>query len=193
MTDNKLGLTDVTCVATLAPGQTATCQGERQYKVTSDDVSRGVVNNTATVSGRPTTGAAVTAQDTATMPTVTAAPAIGLDKTVVDSDDAGSVATTGEKLTYSFRVTNNGNLPLAGVTITDAMLGLDRAACVAELPVGQSADCLTTTYTVTDADTSRTAIDNTATANASGNGTAVSGSDTASIGTETSSAAAIRS
>ncbi len=191
LTDTKLGLDAVTCAASLAPGQVVACQGERSYQVTAADVARGLVNNTASVQGRSTSGTRVSASDTATMPTVTAAPAIGLDKQVADSDDAGSVANLDEKLTYRFTVTNNGNLPLTKVTITDAMLGLDRSDCVAELAVGATASCLTQTYTVTSADMSRTAIDNTATAAADSAGTAVSGSDTASIGTEATNAAAM--
>jgi len=191
LTDKRLGLADASCVTGLAVGQTTTCLGAKTYQVTADDVSRGVVNNTATVSGTSPSGKVVSATDTATMPTVSAAPAVGLDKRVADSDDAGDVASAGEKLTYTFTVVNNGNLPLTKVTITDAMLGLDGAACASDLPVGASATCLTQTYTVTDQDTSRTAINNTASASASGNGITVGASDTASIGTETTAASAM--
>ncbi len=68
----------VTCpVTTLAPGASTTCT--KTYTLTQADVDAGSVVNTATASGTPPTGAAVTATDTVTT-TVTAAPAITLDK-----------------------------------------------------------------------------------------------------------------
>ena len=78
-----------------------------------------------------------------------------------------AIAEFGEKLTYGFTVTNNGNVPLSNVTLTDSKLGLDKVACVASLAVGASTTCPLLTvpsYTVTDDDIDDQTIDNTATA-----------------------------
>ena len=104
----------VTCpVATLAPAASTTCTAS--YTLTQADVDAGSVANTATASGTPPTGAAVTATDTVTT-IVTAAPAISLDK------QAGTPTGTsaGATIDYTFVVTNTGNVTLTGVAITDA-------------------------------------------------------------------------
>ena len=103
-------------------------------------------------------------------PPVEPGPAIFLEKDVADSDDADEVGTLGELLTYSFRVTNTGDVPLTDVTISDTMFGLSDAPCVASLPVGAVTDCPllpTQTHTVTQADLDRGSVVNLATTSGS--------------------------
>ena len=102
----------------------------------------------ATVHRAPPAGPAVTDDDDATIPTP-AHPRISVEKSVEDSNDPGPIASLGETLTYTFEVTNTGNVPLSSVTITDPKLGMSGVACVASLAVGATATCPTKTYVVT--------------------------------------------
>lgn len=185
ITDAKLGLTNVPCVAELAPGETTTCPllpSPQTYTVTATDLEHGSVSNTATVKGSPPSGPDVTDQGSATIPTDQ--PAIQLIKSVTDSDDADQLGSAGEVLTYSFTVINTGNVPLTDVRITDAKLGLTNALCVPVLAVGATTTCPAlagTTYTVTDADVTAGSVHNTATAL----GTPPSGSDVSDQGSAT--------
>lgn len=93
-------------------------------------------------------------------------PAIHLEKSVADSGDPDTVASLGEVLTYSFTVTNIGSTPLTDVTISDAMLGLVDAPCVASLAVGASTTCPLLppqTHTVTAGDVAAGSVSNVAT------------------------------
>ena len=76
VSDPKVGA--VACpVTSLAPGASTTCTAT--YTLSQADVDSGHVANTATASGTPPTGAAVTAEDSTDTP-IAAGPAISLDK-----------------------------------------------------------------------------------------------------------------
>ena len=167
VTDSLLGLDKATCVATLAVGATTTCPGlvVPAHTVGDADLAKGSVTNNASVTGTSAQGTTVSAADSVTFP-APANPAVSLAKSVKDAS-GNAIAEFGEKLTYTFTITNNGNMPLSNVTVSDAMLGLDKAACVASLPVGASTTCPLLTvpvHTVTDDDIDNQTIDNTATA-----------------------------
>ncbi|RZN36122.1 MAG: DUF11 domain-containing protein, partial [Methanosarcinales archaeon] len=69
-----------------------------------------------------------------------------------------------DTLTYTFSVTNDGNVNLDPVIVTDPMSGLSALSCNAtSLAPGASTTC-TATYTVTQADVDAGSIYNTATA-----------------------------
>jgi len=182
ITDPKLAMSAVPCVNSLAVGASATCP-TKSYVVTAADIAAGSVHNTATASGKPPTGSNVTDTDDATISTP-ARPAILLDKTVADSADADSLASLGETLTYTFKVTNTGNVPLTNVTITDPKLSMSDVACVASLAVGQTVTCPTKAYVVTAADVAHGSVDNVAIAKATKpGGGSVSDDDPADIAT----------
>ncbi len=154
VTDPKVG--PVTCpVTTLAPGASTTCT--KTYTLTQADVNAGVVNNTATASGTPPTGSAVTATDTDTLP-VTRTTSITIDK--VAGTPSGN--TAGSTIAYTFLVTNTGNTTLTSVGVTDAKVG--SVSCPATtLAPGASTTC-TATYVITQADVNAGVVNNTATA-----------------------------
>ncbi|WP_449408277.1 DUF7507 domain-containing protein [Microbacterium maritypicum] len=193
LTDNLAGLSTPTitwpgAANTLAPGQTAT--GTATYTVRQADVDAGSVRNTATVSGRPPTGAVVSATSAeAVIPTATAAP--GLTVTKSASTAAGNRA--GDVVTYTFRAENTGNQTLTGVTLSDPLPGLSTLSvtwpgATGTLAPGQAATARAT-YVITQADVNAGSIRNRASASGSApGGTAVTGTS-ADVVTPTATAA----
>src|SRR6201999_3500051 len=89
----------------------------------------------------------VTDQSTATVPGKTA-QGIALSESASPSnfDKAGQV------ITFSYGVTNTGNVTLSNVTVSDTLNGLSAVTCpVTPLAPGDSTTC-TATYTTTQAD-----------------------------------------
>ena len=113
--DSRLGA--VTCPSTtLAAAASMTCTA--QYVTTQADLDRGQVQNAAVVTGRPPRGRPVTAADTAAVP-AGHRPAIGLVKSAFPV----RYGAAGEVITYTYTVTNAGNVTLHDVALTDARLG----------------------------------------------------------------------
>jgi uncharacterized repeat protein (TIGR01451 family) len=83
---------------------------------------------------------------------------------LVKSANKSSFSAAGTVITYSFKVSNTGNVPLSKVVVTDPLAGLSPITCPAtSLDVGASMTC-TAKYTTTSADVSRGTVLNTATA-----------------------------
>ena len=177
LSDPKLGGA-LTCPATtLAGGASMTCTAVT-YTLTVADVDAGAVNNTATVTGTPPTGPAVTGTDN-TSPPIAGSPAISLDKTavtIVDGDGNGPDA--GDTITYTFLITNTGNVTLTAVAVSDPLLGAITCPAGALAP-GATRTCTPVTYTLTQADIDAGTRNNTATATGTPpTGPAVTGTDT---------------
>ena len=64
-------------------------------------------------------------------------------------------------ITYSYRVTNSGNVTLNPVTVTDPMPGLSAISCPATLLAAGAQETCTATYTTTQADVDAGQIINT--------------------------------
>jgi uncharacterized repeat protein (TIGR01451 family)/LPXTG-motif cell wall-anchored protein len=177
VTDPHVGLSPITCPSTsIVPAATMTCTAT--YVVTQADLDAGSIANTATVSGTPPSGPAVTATDGTVVP-AGALPSIQL----VKSASPTSVARPGEVVTFTFVVTNTGNVTLGGVTVTDALPGLGPVSCPGfsgVLAPTESTTC-TATYTVVMADLAGTGIRNAATAAATTLVGAVEVSDAADV------------
>ncbi|WP_219818320.1 DUF7507 domain-containing protein, partial [Clavibacter michiganensis] len=175
VTDAKAGA--VTCPsAPLAPQATVTCQAAAPYTITTADQNAGAVNNTATASGTPpnTTTPVTSTPSTTTTPTKNPVQSLTLDKTATPSDAASF--TVGRQITYSFLVTNTGNVALDGVGIDETTFTgsgtLSSASCPATaLAAGASTTC-TATYTVTQADVDAGGVSNTAVAKGTPRGSA---------------------
>ncbi len=160
ITDAKVGA--ITCPqTTLAPGAATTCT--KSYVITQADVDAGVVNNTASVTGTPPTGVTAPTATDNTSSTLTRTTTITLDKQfggLTDIDGNGQDA--GDRLNYTFLVTNTGNVTLTAVGITDAKV--TNLTCPSTtLAPGASTTC-TGSYLLTQADVDAGHLSNTATA-----------------------------
>ncbi|MDP5359464.1 MAG: hypothetical protein NWR52_04850, partial [Paracoccaceae bacterium] len=100
---------------------------EATYAITLDDLDAGEVVNTANVVGtdpfgRQPTDVSGTAfdNDIDTTTTLPVAPGISLVKTAV-LDSAGDPTRVGDTITYSFTITNTGNVRLFDVLLTDPL------------------------------------------------------------------------
>jgi hypothetical protein len=145
----------------LAPGDSVDCTAT--YTVTQADIDAGSVTNSATATGTPPAGVTppVSPPSSATEP-VTQTTAL----TVVKSASPNMFSDPGTVITFSYEVTNTGNVTLTGVNLTDAMLGLSSITCPSTtLPPGASITC-TATYTTTQADVAHGSITNVASASA---------------------------
>jgi len=155
----------VSCPAgavSLAPGTSVTCTAT--YTATQADVDAGSITNTATGTGTDTNGSPVVSPPSTATVTVTAAPAL----TVVKSATPSTITAAGDTVTYSFLVTNTGNVTMSNVAVNETAFTGTGTAPVASCPVttlapGESTTC-TATYTATQADVDAGSITNTATA-----------------------------
>jgi uncharacterized repeat protein (TIGR01451 family) len=149
--------------STLAVGAQEVCTAT--YTLTDADVNSGSVTNTATVEGTPPGSNTSVPSDPSTVVVPTPPhPAISLDK----SADPGTVANAGETVTYSFLVTNTGNVTMSNVKIDEGAFSGSGTLSAVECPsssllAGQAETC-TATYEVTQADVDAGTLSNTATA-----------------------------
>ena len=161
----------------LAPGASQTFTAT--YTVTQDDVDSGTdITNTATLNSIPQTGTLSPATADETVTVEAPAPATTLVKTA--SDTAG--VAEGDIVTYSYLVTNTGNVSLTDVSVSDVHSGTGTLSAItpASVDLAPGADqTFTATYTVTQADIDAgTDITNTATTAATpANGTYVPSTD----------------
>jgi uncharacterized repeat protein (TIGR01451 family) len=148
---------------TLAAGAQEVCTAN--YTLTVADVNSGSVSNTATATG-VAQGSLVT---TVTTPSsfgvpISAAPSMTLVKSVSPT----TANHAGDSVTYSFVVTNTGNVSLHGVAISEGAFsgtaGVPAVTCPpsAILP-GQALTC-TAPYALSQADVDAGSVSNTATA-----------------------------
>ena len=118
LSDNLLGPITLTEIS-LAVGASVT--GTASHVVVSSELS-GPIVNTATATGKYgeviVTGTKSLSVPTKSAPPENPVPAISLEKTA-DKIEAG----LGDKITYSYTVTNTGNVPLTDVALSDNLLG----------------------------------------------------------------------
>jgi uncharacterized repeat protein (TIGR01451 family) len=159
-------LSAVDCPATtLAAGAQMVC--DATYTLTNADVDSGSITNSATATGTPPGNNAppiTTPPSEITLPTP---PQPGVS--VVKSSDTKSITKAGQKVTYSFKVTNTGNVTLRDVTVNEGDFSgtgaLSDVACPTSTLVAGADETCTATYTTTQADVDKgAAITNSATA-----------------------------
>jgi uncharacterized repeat protein (TIGR01451 family) len=152
-----------TCTsATLAPSAFETCTAT--YTVTQADIDNGSVNDSATVSGDPPSGSPVTSPSSTASVPVTRNGAL----TVVTSASPSAVTQAGQVITYSFLVTNTGNVTMTSVAVIDTQtvpagpLTSGPACPSATLAAGAKETC-TATYTVAQTDVDNGTVGDSAT------------------------------
>ncbi|MCT1478413.1 DUF11 domain-containing protein [Microbacterium sp. p3-SID336] len=186
VTDTLLG-SAITAVwpgvpGTLAPGEDVTVTGT--HSVTQLDIETGAVTNTATATARDPNGDDVPAGPQSTTTPLNQAPALSLLKSATPV--LSTPPAPGDPITFSFTITNTGNLQLSDVAITDRLPGLSSIAYTwpsdpGVLPPGADATA-TATYAITQADIDAGVVANTAVAN----GTTEGGADVPSNEADTS-------
>ena len=134
-------------------GETVTA--EATYMITSEDILEGVFHNTVTADF--TGGGSWTAEDTVT----TAELDTTLNVTKTSDVPEGQKAALGQKITYTIKVQNAGNVPYTNVKVEDPLTKL--TATIETLAVGET-QTFTTEYVVTEADVLKGSVLNTATA-----------------------------
>ena len=134
-------------------GETVTA--EATYTITSEDILEGGFTNTVTADF--TGGGSWTAEDTVT----TAELDTTLNVAKISDVPEGQKAALGQKITYTIKVQNAGNVPYTNVKVEDPLTGLTET--IETLPVGETRT-FTTEYVVTEADVLKGSVLNTATA-----------------------------
>ncbi|MEX3015486.1 beta strand repeat-containing protein [Gymnodinialimonas hymeniacidonis] len=173
LTDDRIGATDLSCdpvpAGGLLPTATLSCTGA--YETTQPDVNAGGVSNVAEVAiDDPTNpGTPLTASATATVPAVRNAVI-----EVVKTPSMTSGVAVGDTITYSYLVTNRGNVTLTNTVLDDqhvsasgtAPLAISNGGVILSLdPLASTT--LTAQYVVTQADIDAgAALTNTVTATA---------------------------
>lgn len=167
-------LSEIVCAdLVLAPAAVTTC--EATYTLTQADVDNGEITNTATATGVDPTGEPVTSPESSVTIPGAPAPALALLKTA----DTEIVTEAGEEITYSFLVTNTGNVTIDDVSVDETEFngaGTTPEVVCPEiiLAPGASVTC-TAVYTVVAADLELDTLSNTAVAAGEGpDGTPVS-------------------
>lgn len=146
----------------LLPADTVVCTVD--YVATQADVDSGEVTNTAVAQGTTPGGSTAESAPSSAVVEALQAPGLALEKAA----DVERVSVPGQLVTYTFTVTNTGNVTVTDLSVSEGTFSgagdLSAIACpeVALAP-GESADC-TATYVVVAADLEAGQLSNTATA-----------------------------
>ena len=152
------------------PGESITCAAS--YTVSQADLDHFSVSNTASASATSDHGnGSITSPDTSVSVDASVSESLDLAKTSLDAD----YDSVGDVIDYRFRVSNSGNVRLAGpVSIADALTADESCPALtsvgnndAYLDVDESLVC-SATYTIHQADLDRGSITNIASASADG-------------------------
>ncbi|MDO5305887.1 MAG: hypothetical protein Q4E87_09970, partial [bacterium] len=174
-------------IPTLAPGAEQTFTAS--YEVTEADVLAGKVVNNATGTAenpdpdQPETPVVPGEKED---PTETPNPSLFVEKAASDAPEGGFAV--GDEITYTITVTNNGNVTVKDIKVTDKLTGNtgDKVFTVDKLAPGKS-KTFTAKYTVTEADVVAGKIENVAkAAGKDPNGTEITGEGEKTVTTEPS-------
>ena len=166
----------------LDPNQVDTTTFTAVQTITLAHINAGSITNSATVSGMdpgnnqvtdisddPTNATDNDANgdgdpDDATVTTLMASPMLSVTKTGIFNDtNTDGFAQVGETVSYTFTVTNTGNITLNGISITDPNVTVNGGPISLDPTVNDTAT-FTATYVITQADVDAGMVINTATA-----------------------------
>ncbi len=161
-------------IASLAPGASNSTTFTASYVITQANINAGGVTNQATATGTPPTGPNVTdlsdnnspLENDPTVTPIPQTPSIAIVKTGVLNTNVVSpsgVANPGDVITYSFTVTNTGNVPLTNVTVTDPLVTVVGGP-ISLAPGASNSTSFTASYTITQANITAGGVTNQATA-----------------------------
>ena len=173
VTDSILGIVDIT-TGDLIPGQSVI--GTANYTITQADLDAGSVTNAAYATGTFGNNTTTSNTDNATV-TAIQNPTLTIGK----SASPTIYSTVGQIITYTYNVTNYGNVNITGpITVTDSILGTVNMTSGDLIP-GQSV-IGTANYTITQADLDAGSVTNAAYATGTfGNNTTTSNTDNATV------------
>jgi uncharacterized repeat protein (TIGR01451 family) len=155
--DNKTSPAPITFNGYLRKGNIV--EGTAAYTITQADLDRGFVTNLANATGRSTRNGSYNVKSNNAIATVTAIrkPALNLEK----SADPATYNALGQTITYTYKVTNSGNVVVSGpIKVTDDKLGTVSISS-SSLSPGQSVTG-TATHTISQADLDAGSITNVA-------------------------------
>lgn len=158
-----LVMNDATTIATLLPGAANAQTITAAYSVLQADIQRGDVTNQASATYDDVTGPQGPETSNQVVVPLTQVPGIAIVKEA--SSALSDPALVGEIITYSFTVTNTGNLVLTGVVFDDPLPGLTPSSfAVGTLAPGEVSAVFTATYAIDAADIAAGEVVNQATA-----------------------------
>ena len=143
------------------------------YMLTQADVDAGHFDNQASVTASDNCGNTVSdlsdpndvTADNVTVTNLVQCPELTLEKTGELTDLNGNgVADTGDTITYTFTVTNTGNVTLYNISIDDPIVAVTGGPISMLLPGESDSQTFTATYVITRADLDTGSVTNQATA-----------------------------
>ncbi len=159
-------------IPSLAPGATDNTTFTATYTLKQSDVDAGQVQNQATTTGTDPFGTDVsdlsgttTGDDNPLVTPLGQGPAIALVK-AADTSALSSPPIAGEQISYSFTITNTGNVTLTNVTLTDTLpdIVISGGPIPSLAPGASDSTTYTATYTLKQSDIDAGQVQNQATA-----------------------------
>jgi large repetitive protein len=153
----------------LAPGAAETCTADAAHTVTQADVDAGQVVDTATAGCKDVTGGTCqpSPPSKVTIPGTPPHPTVSIQKLAHASGGDSSPIKVGQTISYSYLVTNTGNVSLSSVTVDDPTAGGVSCPAVGSgglLPGGSVTCTGDDQHTVTQSDVDSGQVTDTATA-----------------------------
>ena len=150
--------TDESCPAgNLNPGANLTCTAS--HTITQADLDAGSVTNVATATGTDPGGNPVTSPPDTETVTAVQGPSLSIVKTATPS----TYSAVGDVISYSYLVTNDGNLTIFGLITVSDDVATDESCPAGILNPGANLTC-TASHTITQADLDAGSVTNVATA-----------------------------
>lgn len=119
-------------------------------QITQDDIDNGTLTNVAVAQGDPDEGVLGMVSDDATITGPAANPSLDITKTSILDAPGQTFGNAGTTVPYEITATNDGNVTLTNVRLTDDLVP-SFSCTIAELAPGDSDSC-TLNYTVTQSD-----------------------------------------